>query len=364
MTKRVSVLGASHGGQALAAYLASMGCEVRLFDHPDFKANIDGINHKGGRIELVGAVRVVGKLSLASTDIREVVQGAEVVMVVVPAFAQEAMIRLAAPHLTGDQTVVLLPGNFGSFEARRLLRGVGGGRPIAIAEANSIPFACRQVEPGRVDVFGVKTHLDIAALPAADTPRVLRRLEGCFPIELVAGQNVLEIAFSNFNMLVHCPTAVLNAGWIENANGNFDFYGEGITESVCRVIERMDGERMAIGRRLRLDLVPFVRWWKETYRIDIASERLRDVILASKVHSGKPSTAPTSLRQRYITEDVPYLLVPVAGLGGLTGIPVPVTSSVITLASALTGTDFEREGRCLERLGLSGLSVEQIVRCL
>lgn len=361
MTKRVSILGASNGGQALAAYLATMGCEVRLFDHPNFKANIDGINRKGGHVELVGAVQRVGKVAVATTDIREAVPGADVIMIVVPAFAQETMIRMAVPYLAGGQVIVLLPGNFGSFRARSILRGMGVEWPIAIAETNSIPFACRQVEPGLVDVFGMKTYLEIAALPAADTPRLLRELARCFPIELVPAQNVLKIAFTNFNMLVHCPTAVLNAGWIENADGNFDFYGEGISESVCRVIECMDRERIAIGTSLGLDLLPFARWWKGVYQIDIASDRLRDVILASKVHSGRASTAPTSLRQRYITEDVPYLLVPVVGLGKLTGTPAPIMSSVITLASALNETDYMREGRRLETLGLAGMSAEQLL---
>ncbi len=361
MSKIITVLGASHGGQALAASLALRGCEVRLYEHPNFKTNLEGILQHQSQIELVDALSGVGQIALATTDIRTAIEGADVIMVIVPSFVQRIMLTLAAPYLRDNQIVLLLPGNFGSLEATNLIRNSGCRAHIRLAETNSIPFACRQIESGKVAVFGVKEFLELAAFPATDTPTVIDALGDCFPVSLRATRNVLETAFTNFNMLVHCPTAVLNAGWIETTHGNFDFYGEGITESVSRVVEKMDRERIAIGTAFNLELIPFVEWWQQAYPTPTQSKRLRDIILSSKVHSGRGATAPKSLQERYISEDVPYLLVPLVSLGNLVGVAAPTIEAIITVASVLNETDYRCEGRNLERLGLTGMSAEQIL---
>jgi len=43
---KVSVLGAGNGGQALSAHLAMKGVEVNLFEHPNFKKNVEEIAEK------------------------------------------------------------------------------------------------------------------------------------------------------------------------------------------------------------------------------------------------------------------------------------------------------------------------------
>lgn len=344
----------------MAASMASRGCEVRLYEHPDFKSHIDAVNERGGCIELGGRLELHSQVALATTDMGAAMEETEILMIVVPAFAQETMLRLAAPHLRSGQIVVLLPGNFGSLWARNLLKEVAAGQAITLAETNTIPFACRMEQSGKVDIFGIKTFVEIAALPAVETPRLLSALRDIFPTCLQPAPNVLAAAFGNFNMLVHCPTVVMNTGWIETTKGSFDFYGEGITESVCRVVDRMDEERRAIGSALGLSLEPLVDWWQRAYPTGIQSRKLRDIIVASRVHSGHGASAPKSVSERYLTEDVPYLLVPVASLGNLTQTPAPVTNAVITLASALMGTDYGTEGRTVQRMGLAGMGGEQI----
>jgi opine dehydrogenase len=361
VSKVITILGASHGGQALAASLALRGCEVHLFDHPDFKTNIDGILQRHNQIKLVDALTGIGQIALATTDIRAAMEGAEIVLVIVPSFAQKIMLTLAAPYLQDDQTIVLLPGNFGSLEIAAMLQTAGCRARIKLAEANSLPFACRRNELGQVAVFGAKEFVEIAAFPASDTPDVIDILRDYFPVPLVPTRNVLATAFANFNMLVHAPAAVLNAGWIETTHGNFDFYGEGLTESVCRVVEQMDAERRCIGAALGLDLMPFVEWWQRAYPTPTQSKRLRDIILASTIHTGRGATAPKNLRERYIAEDVPYLLVPMVSLGKLAGVAAPISKAIITLASALNETDYQCEGRNLARLGLDGMSTDQIL---
>jgi len=355
---RVSVLGGGNGGQTLSAHLAIKGCEVNLFEHPKFKENIKKVIKKGG-IELTGALGGIGKISVATTNIEEAIKGTSVIFVVAPSFAQQELIKLALPYLENKQIIVLIPGNFGSFEIKKMLRDAGIKKNIKVAETNSLPYACRKIESGKIDVWGVKSHISIATLPALDSQYVVKILKNIFPISLNFAKNVLEIGFSNPNMIIHSPTMILNAGRIESTKGNFMFYHDGMTESVCRIMEVMDEERIKIGIKLGLNLISIFKYSKETY--GLKGKNIYEVLSSSSVHSRHGPDAPSCLTHRYITEDVPYLLVPVASFARLLGIKIPIIECVIKLTSSINNKDYFKTGRNLETLGLSEMKIEEIL---
>jgi opine dehydrogenase len=70
--------------------------------------------------------------------------------------------------------------------------------------------------------------------------------------------------------------------------------------------------------------------------------------------------APALLNHRYITEDVPMSLVPIASLGIQYGVSVRGMDSIIRLACIIHRTDYWRRGRTTERLGISRLSVGEL----
>jgi opine dehydrogenase len=53
-----------------------------------------------------------------------------------------------------------------------------------------------------------------------------------------------------------------------------------------------------------------------------------------------------------------------SSLGRLLGVPTPVADSVNTLLGVVEQRDFYAEGRTVERLGLAGLTVDQVKRFL
>jgi opine dehydrogenase len=80
--------------------------------------------------------------------------------------------------------------------------------------------------------------------------------------------------------------------------------------------------------------------------------------LAADVYQGIGT--PENLRARYVTEDVPMALVPMEALGQLAAVPTPAMSSIINLCSIVNGSDYRREGRTLERIGLAGMTPDAI----
>ena len=70
--------------------------------------------------------------------------------------------------------------------------------------------------------------------------------------------------------------------------------------------------------------------------------------------------APNSLKHRYIFEDVPMSLVPMAALGIRYGVSVRGMDSMIRLANFIHSTDYWRRGRTLDKLGIEHYSVSEL----
>jgi opine dehydrogenase len=68
------------------------------------------------------------------------------------------------------------------------------------------------------------------------------------------------------------------------------------------------------------------------------------------------------LSHRYIFEDIPASLVPMASLGERFGVSVRGMDAIIRLACIVHRTDYWRRGRTVEKLGIAGLSVSELTR--
>jgi len=146
-----------------------------------------------------------------------------------------------------------------------------------------------------------------------------------------------------------------NAGRIESEGGKFEFYYAGMTPAVCRLIEATDRERLAVARAYGLDLVSTAQTFRNQYGVE--GETLYDVLQANPAFAG---FAPKSLHHRFLTEDTPYSMVPMAALGRLAGVPTPIMDALIALLGELLGEDYAVTGQTAERMGLAGMTPEAI----
>lgn len=353
-----AVIGAGNSGYGLAADLGFRGYPTRLFDLPAFSAALEPVAASGG-LRLRGA-RGEGfaPVAAATPDAAEALEGAAFIFIVVPGYGQEAMAEAIAPHLADGQAVVLLPGNMGgALECARVFRGSARVR-ILLGEGSSFIFACKKDGPDGVWIRGVKQGLPVAALPAADTPALLERLQPLFP-ECVPALNVLDTSLNNINHMVHPPAALLNVARSELQGGDWSFFLEGMSPAVCRVMERIDAERLALVGAFGLPRVGLLEWTLRFYAHQgMRGATLYDAFSTTPVHGA--ARAPAAVDHRYFTEDVPYGLVPIASLAESLGVPAPVTRGLVDLAGAACGRDFWVEGRTIDRLGLRSMTARDI----
>ncbi len=72
--------------------------------------------------------------------------------------------------------------------------------------------------------------------------------------------------------------------------------------------------------------------------------------------------APRNLRHRYIFEDVPFSLVPLASLGAQFGVDTWAADAMIRLACVVHGTNYYERGRTVEDVELKGLRAGEVKR--
>jgi len=349
---RFAVLGAGHGGLAMSGHLALMGFPVALFNRSE--ARIWGVKSRGG-VEVEGEVDGFGRLDKVTTDMRVALQDAEIVMVVVPASGHRVIAELCAPHLKDGQVVVLNPGRTcGALEFRQVLLENNCHADVIIAEAQTLIYACRAIGPGHARIFSIKNSIPLATIRAHRTPEALKLIRQAFP-QFVPGDNIFKTSFDNIGSIFHPVIAVMNTGWIEDLS-DFQFYVQGCSRSVAAVLERLDAERVAVAEALGIRATTAREWLYLAYAA--VGRNLYDAMHDNPGYRG--ILAPSNMDVRYLTEDVPYSLVPMSSLGDLLGVPTPGMKAFIQLASAMHNVDYAREGRTVEKLGLAGMSVKQL----
>jgi opine dehydrogenase len=121
-----------------------------------------------------------------------------------------------------------------------------------------------------------------------------------------------------------------------------------ITPAVARLIEELDKERLAIATAFGVEVRTIHEHFHLSFHVPMGS-------LAAMTHelAGRPNdvNGPTTLDSRYVTEDVPFGLVPTIRLAALADVPVPLHESGVRLMSALYGRDFAAENDILPLLG-------------
>ena len=348
--KKICIIGAGNGGSAIAGDMTLAGHKCRLFEFEEYEKNIKPVIEQGG-IKVTGIARTgFANVELATLDMALAVKGAEVIMVTTQALAHERVARELAEHLVDGQTIVLWPGSGGTLAVRHVWDEVGMDKRVLLGEGVTFPYCCRCLEgPGTVNIHRVDgPNMLFAALPASDTAEAIKALEGTYAEVVKPARSILEPALYNVNIIVHPVGAILNMGRIEYSKGEFYMYKEGITSSVKKVIYKMDAERRALFQKFGYKPYTYDEVFKDCFNMTVAE------------FAKTSSKGPFSMQDRYVTEDIPMGATLTVSLARKVGVATPTYDSMIHLASTVNEKDFYSEGRTLDNLGLSNLTVEQI----
>ena len=344
---RIAVLGGGNGSYAAAADLSRLGHEVSLWrrDQEQFKPIMATrkltLKDVSGRHEVV-----VARLA---ADIGEAVRAAELIVVPTPAFSQEEIALAMAPHLADGQVLFLPPGTFGSYVMMRTIRRAGCAADVSVAETGTLPWLARKHGPAEVAITIRATRLPTGVFPACNGPHAFPILQAAFPsVEPI--EDALAGALMNAGPIIHPPLILMNAGPLEHFE-KWDIHNEGTQPSIRRVTDALDAERIAVRQALGYTGEHFPlsdHYNNDRWMYGDAHKRLVD--------SGDWRERIVLTGHRYMTEDIHYGLAFLASVADWAGVPAPVATGLLAVASAVCGKELRRGSRTLEALGLAGLT--------
>ena len=357
----IAVLGSGNGGCAIAFDCAAHGHKVSLFDFEQFQESIKAVQESGG-LYCEGVLEGFQQVAYAGHEIEKALDGADVIYAVGPAYSTKPFAEECKPYLKAGQVVIVCPSSCGgSLEFKK---GAGlelRDEKIIVAETSTLPYAVRILEPGKLRIFNkLKSGLFLAAVPAHKTNYVLEQVRDVYPA-MIAAKNILQTSLQNGNPIIHPAVTLMNVALIERPNCDFDFYQEGVTPAVGRLMEGVDRERIAIGKNIGVNVVP-----------DPELGVIQGYMTEATYDTGF-NTAPgfqgvkaqTDLDYRYFNEDVGYGLVFFQKLAEQVGVETPVISAVITIASLLMKRDYLGEARrTMETFGLSNFTADELEKLL
>ncbi|WP_108460967.1 NAD/NADP octopine/nopaline dehydrogenase family protein [Devosia naphthalenivorans] len=328
---RIAILGAGAVGRASAAYLLTCGHEAVIWS-PSGKSTA---GFRGGILTVEG--EIAGEFRpLVANSAAEAMAGADLILIALPANGQRMVYDEVAHHAVLGQVVIInAQPVLGGFALAERLRQAGKSNPI-LAWGTTL-LRSRQVGASGVRINTIRKSVDMAALPV-DADEAVARCRAAFGDHFDIRPNLLSISLSNINPQAHLALALTNFTRMERA----ETWGqsENLTSGVARLLERLDGERLALADRLGVSVRSMAEHYSRTY--DFPAEPLQAMAVNIRTE-GKGQLGPTTEQSRYVLEDAPYGLAPLVNLGRAFGVDMALHQAGLSLLSALYGRDFARE---------------------
>jgi len=359
MIDTIAVIGSGNGGKASAADLTLQGKHVRLFEFPEFESNVESLI-ENPRLTATGAVNGEARVDLVTTDLSQAVFGADTIMICTQALLHERVARELARMVQPHQLVILNPGSTGgALLFAKIFREFGLKNLPVLVETATLTYGCR-AKGAKVEIAVKVNRVKYGTLPASAMHGISNELEALYP-GLVRAESVLEAGLNNANPVIHPAITILNAARIENEGDSTFFYGDGVSPSVARLIQKLDEERMALLRALDY---PAQSDPKTSVEQGYASSS--EYYECYKKGDGyRAFRNPNTLNNRYFQEDIGIGLVLFCSLGKMLGVPTPTCEVIVKMGGLLRDEDYFMNGvRTIETLGLSGLNKQELKKYL
>ncbi|GAA3325875.1 NAD/NADP octopine/nopaline dehydrogenase family protein [Paeniglutamicibacter sulfureus] len=182
----------------------------------------------------------------------------------------------------------------------------------------------------------------IAGFLAKGTPsHVLGLAQTTLPQVLIG--NGFSVALSSVNALVHLPPMIFNAMSVERG-ADVRFYVEGFGDSVCRLIDDLDAERLRLGTALGFMLLPLGELMDRSSGPEgMPGKTMREKINAFP--SYQSIKLPSSFGHRFLAHELRSTFAPMAELARMAGVGVPTINSVVRIGEILLSADLSSSAK-------------------
>jgi hypothetical protein len=367
---KITICGAGNAAQTLIALLVARGEHSVIVYAPlaDEAERLRICAQSGIEVRMPVGDLHCGRPALVTAD-AVLAADADLILMALPAFAHESVLRTLAPHLPPHVWIGALPARGGfDWMAEQVLGRDRGER--VIFGLQTLPWACRILEWGRrVDVLGVKHEVDLAVWPSTRAEDVAQTLSALIGVALQPISGFLALTLANTGQIIHPGIMYgLFHRWDGRPFTAADaplFYG-GVNQPCVDIMQAISDEIQQICRALEvgdphLDLsgvLPVETWLHRAYAGQIEDRSsLRAAFNTNRAYAGlsAPVTAidddrcVPAFHSRYLSEDIPYGLLVSRGIAELIGVATPAMDRVIHWAQERLGCEYLIDGRVAGR---------------
>jgi opine dehydrogenase len=325
---RIGILGAGHAGLTLFCCLIHRGLSnIMIYSSPQHDRMLSFIVANGGEIRFSNKSKKIHLKSYlarhqVADSIEQLTHFSDVVYNTTPISAHDGIfdqIYAATKRSNKELTYVNLGGGFSIFS--HIARQNKAQNLINLGTVHTLPYACR-VENLDAHLLNVR-KLTLAAFTAgADQASFLAQV---FDTEIRTDRSILHMSLDRSSYVMHPLMTMWNVNRIEKGE-DFFFYRDGFCDSITRMLVQAGRERICLAQKLGytdyMDPAERLESFHRNYGDDFKSIR-----------------PPRSVDHRFITEDIPYGLVPICGLAKAVGVEMPLCHAIVEVACAMTGQD-------------------------
>jgi len=372
MKTRITICGGGNAAHTLAGLLSSRD-DVSLNVYVPFADEVvrwrQGIHEAGGITVNSSGMSVFGCPSLVSNDALETVTGSQIIILALPAFAHETILRQIAPHISTGAWICVLPAR-GGFDM--CIRDVLADRlaEVTIVGFQTLPWACRiELYGKQATILGIKEKVDVSVWPSENALAVTSRLQELMNVPLCTISSFLNLALADTGQIIHPGIMYgLFHDWDGHAFENPIPFYQGVNSEIARLLHDMSNEIQTLCAALEftypgIDLSgvhPLGEWLLRSYRLSIAdSTTLASSFSTNRSYAGLVAPMKRGNRgfvpdfqARYLSEDVPYNLLVTRGIAQLAQVPTPIIDQVLGWAQSRLGKEYLVDGKlCGSDLG-------------
>ena len=346
---------AGAGGTAYtgAALLRSLAHGVTLWS-PRGQGTADLLQRR----TITSAGYVNGKFDVKAVERpAELVQAADLIFVAIPAHAQKTVFDALLPHLEDWHTVVIGGGPLGGGGLHLQRRLAEAGKRTKVALTNGPIIGGRRISGTECATAPYRTMVTVAGIPGTDSGAVIAKLEEVYGkrFRLTPSGNAFELALSSINGVVHAAQVIGNITRIEEAEMWCGY--RYTTDSIGRLTEALDADRVAVAKGFGFDLPGVVRHFDPSGKTRTAQEAIQPISFRRTYRNG-----PRRIDTRYIEEEIPYSLYAIEELGRKVGVLTPMISNMINIFNATRAKDYRKLNDFAGEIGLATASAEEFAQ--
>ncbi len=304
---------------------------------------------------------ILGVPGRISTDPAEVIPGSRLVLLALPAFAHESILKEIAAYIDDGSLVGALAAR-GCFDL--CVMDVLGSKSEMITQfgLQTLPWACRIKEYGReVDILGTKAKVEFATCPPGQAVELASFLSSQLDVNLEPMESFLSLTLAGTGQIIHPGVMYgLFHDWDGQVYVEAPLFYQGIDAHTADILQRLSDEiqtlRYSLAERYpSIDLHavrPLDEWLCLSYADEIEdTTSLQTYFVTNRSYAGlkvpvvsaNGGLAP-DFQARYLSEDVPFALLATRGIAELAGVPTPTIDQVLTWSQARLGKEYLVDG--------------------